>query len=394
MYFGRIRIFPFSMKYKFLPLYALFLFLVLESCSSGKKAFEQGNYYEAVLKSVNRLRQKPDHKKSKETLRRSYPLALQTLEKKAQHLQSANEPFKWKQVLRTYGQINHMYEEITHAPGALKVVPNPRNYYKSMDSIKKKAAEESYQAGIKLMRQNTREAAKEAYFHFSDVQEFVLGYKDVESQLAEAEFMAVLKVVVEQIPVPGRYSLSGGFFQDKVEEFLHSQYKGNRFVRFYSPMEAKMENLKIVDQYLQLQFDDFVVGQTHISENIETFSRDSVKVGEVKLPDGTKKPAYGTVKAKFKLHRKEVVSKGLMSIRIIDANNKAVLMHRKFPGEFVWFSEWASFNGDERALTKEQLALCELREVPPPPPQELFIEFTKPIYSQLTGSVREFYSKY
>lgn len=382
------------MKFKCLPLYALLFLLVLASCSSGKKAFEQGDYYEAVLKSVNRLRQKPDHKKSKDVLRKSYPLALQTLEKKAKNIQTANEPLKWKKVLQIYAQINHMYEEITHAPGALKVVPKPKNYYQAMDDIKNKAAEESYQAGRKLMRRNTREAAKEAYYLFADVQQFVPGYKDVEKQLDEAEFMATLKVVVEQIPVPGRYSLSGGFFQDKVEEFLHSQYKGTRFVRFYSPDEVRRENLQIIDQYLQLRFDDFVVGQTHFSENTETFSRDSVKVGEIKLEDGTKKDAYGTVKAKYKLTRKEVVSKGLLSMRVIDANNNAVLLHWKFPGEFVWFSEWASFNGDERALSKEQLALCELREVPPPPPQDLFIEFTRPIFGQLTGSVREFYSKY
>lgn len=382
------------MKWKFLPIYALLIILVISSCSSGKKAFEQGNYYEAVLKSVNRLRQNPDHRKSKETLRKSYPLALQTLEKKARNIQVANESFKWKQVLQLYGQVNHMYEEISHAPGALKVVPVPKNYYREMDNIKKKAAEESYLAGKRAMDRDTREGAKEAYYHFTDVEQFVPGYKDVEHQLQEAEFMATLKVVVKQIPVPGAYSLSGSFFQDRIEEFLHSQYKGSRFVRFYTPEEARREKLQIIDQYLQLQFDDFVVGQTRISENTETLSRDSVKVGEIKLKDGTTQAAYGTVKAKYRLSRQEVASKGLLSMQVVDAHNKAVLMHRRFPGEFVWFSEWASFNGDERALTKEQLALCSLRVVPPPPPQQMFVEFTKPIFSQLTGTVRDFYSKY
>lgn len=382
------------MNRKLLIIYTLVLIVALNGCSSGKKAFEQGNYYEAVLKSVNRLRQKPNHKKSRETLRKSYPLALRTIETKVQNLQSANQAFKWKEILQLYGQINHMYEEINHAPGALKVVPQPRNYYKEIETVKKKAAEESYQAGIKALKRDTRESAKEAFYHFSDVHQFIPGYKDVENQLEDAQFLATLKVIVKQIPVPGAYSLSGGFFQDKIEEFLHSNYKGSRFVRFYTPEEARRENLQIIDQYLQLQFDDFVVGQTRISENTETVSRDSVKTGEVTLRDGTKKATYGTVKAKYRLSRQEIVSKGLLSMRVTDAHNKATLMHRKFPGEYVWFSEWASFNGDERALTKEQLALCELRVIPPPPPQQMFVEFTRPIFSQLTGSVREFYSKY
>lgn len=75
-----------SMKYKLLLLTAaLVAMLVLDGCNSGKKAFERGNYYEAVLKSVSRLRKNPDHRKSKETLRKSYPLALQTLEKKVKN---------------------------------------------------------------------------------------------------------------------------------------------------------------------------------------------------------------------------------------------------------------------------------------------------------------------
>ena len=382
------------MKYKLLPVYLLLLLFVVQGCSSGKKAYERGDYYTAVLKSINRLRKNPDHKKSSEVLRKSYPLALQTLEKKVQHIQTVNDPQKWKKALNIYEQINLMYEEIIHAPGALAIIPSPKNYYKAIEEVRNKAAEESYQAGRSLLAQDTRESAKEAYFHFADVERLVPGYKDVEKQIAEAEFMATLKVVVEQIPVPGRYSLSASFFQEQVEEFLHSQYKGSRFVRFYTPSEARKEDLRIIDQFLLIQFDDFVVGQTYLSEKVESVSRDSVKVGEVDLPEGGKVPAYGTVKAKIKTYRKEVTSKGMLSMRIVDANNDAVLLNRKFPGEFIWFSEWSNFNGDERALTKEQLARCEFREASPPHPQDLFIELTRPIFGQLTGSVRDFYSRY
>jgi hypothetical protein len=60
----------------------------------------------------------------------------------------------------------------------------------------------------------------------------------------------------------------------------------------------------------------------------------------------------------------------------------------------VWFTEWGSFNGDERALSKDQLALCDKRPAPPPPPQDLFVEFTKPIYNQVTPFLKDFYRKY
>lgn len=364
------------------------------SCSSAKKAYERGDYYGAVLKSVNRLRKNPDHRKSREILRKSYPLAVEDLESYADHQVVSNAPEKWKNVANAYEKINHMYEEIKAAPGARMVIKNPKNYYAKLKDVKQKAAAESYAAGAREMERGTRESAKQAYYLFVRAHHFVPGYLDVENKIEEALYLATLKVVVQQIPVPGRYALSSGFFQDKVEAFLHSKYKGSHFVRFYSPREAERENLDIIDQYLKLSFDDFAVGETHIYEKEETISRDSVKVGEVKLESGETVPAFNTVKAKLKIHKKVIISKGLLSMRIVDANTGAVFSHKKFPGEFTWYTEWGAFNGDERALTEEQLALCNKEDVPPPSPQVLFIEFTKPIYSQLTIACRNFYKRY
>jgi len=69
-------------------------------------------------------------------------------------------------------------------------------------------------------------------------------------------------------------------------------------------------------------------------------------------------------------------------------------MQDKMPGEFIWISEWASFNGDDRALSQQQLNMTKQREVQPPTPQDLFVEFTKPIYDQVTSRLSSFYSRY
>src|SRR4051794_10940921 len=71
----------------------LCLSLTIIACSSGKKAYEHGDYYDAVLQSIKRLRQKPDHQKSAETLKNSYPLAVEYLEGQANNEIAANSPF-------------------------------------------------------------------------------------------------------------------------------------------------------------------------------------------------------------------------------------------------------------------------------------------------------------
>jgi hypothetical protein len=369
------------------------LALVIIGCSSGKKAYERGDYYGAVMKSVSRLRQNPDHSKSIEALQNAYPLALEYFETEAKNEIASNSDYKWKNAIQAYNNINSLYEAIRQCPGCKKAVPNPKNYYAEIGPLKEKAAEESYNAGITALMKGNRNDAKQAYYNFNDAQRFVPGYKDVVEYLDKAKYEATLRVVVEQIPVPSRYNLSGGFFQDKVEAFLHNNYTDETFIKFYTPEEARSVNLEQVHQIMRLQFDDFSVGNSVLKEKEETITRDSVKVGEAKI-EGKTVPVYNTVKAKLTTYRKEIISNGLLSMIVVDAKTNGILTTRKFNGEFIWVSQWARFNGDERALTDQQLKICQLREQQPPHPQDLFLEFTKPIYNQLIPAVKGFYQNY
>lgn len=364
---------------------------ILAACSSGKQAYERGDYYDAVMKSITRLRQNPDHKKSRETLKHSYPLAVQWLDNSAKNQIASNANFKYRSALQAYEQINAMGEAIRQSPGALSVVPDPKSYYNEIADLKQKAAEESYEAGINALLKGDRVNARAAYYNFSDVQQFVPGYKDVIEYLDKSLDEATLKVVLEQIPVPRSYDLSGGFFQEKVEEFLHNNYSPQQnFIRFYTPREAEALRIPDVDQILRIQFDDFTVGNTRILEKEETVEKDSVVIGETK----DKEKVYATVKAKLTTFRKEVTSNGVLSMTVVDAVTGGVLSSNKFPGQYVWWNTWGHFNGDERALTEEQLAMTKRKEIQPPPPQQLFLEFTKPIYDQLIPSLRRFYAGY
>ncbi|MEO1052066.1 MAG: hypothetical protein AAFX87_15645 [Bacteroidota bacterium] len=380
---------------KFTIIFLLSALTILGACTSGKKSFERGNYYEAVLKAVNRLRQNPGHKKSVETLREGYPLAVEWLETDAKNSMASDAPFKWRETVQAYEKINRMYEEILRSPGAKRVISNPKSYFTELAEAKESAAKESYDAGVAALLKDSREDAKRAYRHFQTANKYSPGYKDVNDFLREAKDKATLKVIIEQIPVPTRYTLSGGFFQDKVEEYLHNQSNRREFVRFYTPVEARNNNVERADQIIKIAFDDFVVGNTHTTQKeITVTSEDSVKVGQVVLADGKKVDAFNTVTAKLTTFHKEVISEGLLSMQVFDANSDAVLTHKKFNGKYVWFCEWGSFNGDERALSDAQKKIVNQKEVPPPQHQDLFIEFTRPIYSQLTEAVNRFYARY
>ena len=185
------------------------------------------------------------------------------------------------------------------------------------------------------------------------------------------------------------------FFHNKVLEYLQTSRRMNEYVRFYFPDEAQAVGIDRPDHEVMLEFDEFAIGQTRIESNTSVVqSEDSVKVGEVTLESGEKLDVFNTVQAEYTLHRKTLVSNGVMDLRVVDAWTGRVILQEKIPSEFVWVNEWANFNGDERALNEDQARLAGLREAPAPPPQDLFVAFTGPIYDQVTDRLRRLYAGY
>jgi len=378
------------MKYLQYTIYLL-LILVLSNCSSGKKTLEKGNYYQSTIQAIERLRKNPDHKKSREVLAESYPLSVKYYTDRVYNYRHSSDPFKSGKIIQQYEMLDALYEQIMRSPGALAVIPDPVKYYDEIRSLSETAAEERYAAGLRSMDLGSREDAKIAYTHFNMADVYSPDYKDVRIKMEEALDAATLKIIVDQIPVPTvNFQLSVEFFQDQVEEFLF-HYNQNEFVKFYSTKDTWLEN---PDQIMIVMFDQFSVGNTNNLQKTKEVKNDSVVVGKVTMEDGTKKDVIGEVKATFTEYTREIISKGLLSMRIVDANTERVIMHEKFPGEFVWVSKWANFNGDERALTPGEMKLTKRKPLDPPPPQEMFIEFTKPIYSQFTGTVTNYYNNY
>lgn len=365
------------------------------SCNTGKKMLQMGNYYEAVMKSVDKLRSSPNNDKARETLADAYPFAVSTLLDKIDSEKASMSDFQYTQMVYIYEDLNAMYESIQHAPAAKAVISNPKKYYSQLARMKPKAAEEQYLSGMDQLDMGSRENAKQAYFYFKEANKFVPNYKDVLSRIEESYNLAILKVLANLRPVQSRaYDLSAELFYDEVDKVLR-RIEQNEFIRFFSPQQAQNRKMSSPDQFLVINFEDFVVGETHTKERIEKLEKDSVKLSTITLDDGKKRDVFGKVKAELTVNRIEVVSNGLINLTITHGGfDKRILLNEDFGGQYVWFNEWGNFNGDERALTNQQLAICKARQIAPIPPQQMFVEFTKPIHDQLKSKLVQFYDGY
>lgn len=362
----------------------------LASCSSGKKALQKGDYFSAVSKAVERLKSSPDNKNAANVLKDGYNLVLEWTQEEMDLIMSSNSSYKWERAIGLMQQVNMLSSEIRSTPAARKIISNPKIYTTEMNAARERAAEERYNAGLTELGQNTREAARIAFNHFYTADQFVAGYKNTRELMQEAKEMATIDVVVEAIPVlTQKYKLSAEFFYNQVFEYLNNQFGPHSFVRFYSPFQAENGGLDTPDFIVNMEFFDFSIGNLTRTEKEEKVEK-RVKV-ETK---DTTKVEYKNYVAKLKTFSDKVESRGSLRVQIFETTSENLLMDDILPGAFTWMNEYALFVGDQEALDKKQLELTKRKAVPLPPEQDLFAEFTKPVYSQLTSMLNRFFQRY
>ena len=367
--------------------------LFITACSSGHKAYQKGDYYKACMEAIERLRSSPGNDKSQYVLTSSYPLAQKEAQREIANAKLANGTDQYDVLVYQYERMNQLANAIYHCPKANQLIPQPTEYIAELSSAKQMAAEQAYVMGIKAVEANTIDQARMGFQYFAKANEYVPGYKDVIHKIEEARYYATIRVVVQPPYTSNKYQYTADFFYNNLlAEMIRTAR--NRFVRFYSPEEASKENMRDPHQYIILNFEDFSVGNIRETSNTVELSRDSVIVGTVEV-QGKKYNTYNTVKAKLTTMRQEISSGGVLSLRIVDAQNNRELQLRNFSGQYVWATEWATFQGDDRALTSEQKRKCSQKQPQvPPSQQDFFIEFTKPIYDQAIPFLRNFYNRY
>jgi len=373
-------------------LFLCLLTIIATACSTGSTSYKHGDYYKACLESIDRLRSNPKSDKSQSVLVNSYPLALKTAQREIDNALIANQPDKYDVVVYQYEKMNQLADQIFNCPKALELIPKPTEYVSELSKARQMAADQAYESGSKALTVGTLDQARVAYQYFQNVNRYVPGYKDVLNKMSDARYYATLRVIVQKPYTNANFQYSADFFYNNLLLEIRKNAQ-NRFVRYYTPEEAHKENMKNPHQYIVLNFEDFSVGNIRESSNTTEHKRDSVIVGTVKV-EGKTYNSYNTVKARLTTFRREISSGGVLSLRIIDAQNNQDLLQQNLTGTYVWNTSWANFKGDDRALDNEQKKMCNREPQTPPTQQDLFIEFTKPIYSQAVSYIRSAHSRY
>ncbi len=364
--------------------------VVFCSCSSGLKAYQKGDYYRSCTEAVERLRSDPNNKKARVALSNSYPLLVKNTLREVENALGSKNLDRMEATIALYERMDLLAEAINHSPAALDLIPNPVEYHAEKRDMMEIVGQIAYLEGVKALDAGTMDSARAALDLLLRTDRYIPGYRDVAAKIAEARYKATLRVVVVKPLTNPRYQIDADFFYNKLmADITRRTFK--RLVRFYTPEEAAAEKMTDPQQLLVLNFEDFTVGNTREVNNTIELRRDSVVVGTT-MVNGRSQNVYGTVKAKYTTHRIELISAGVLSVRTVDPASGRVFQQRNIPGQSVWYSEFASYNGDERALSQQQKNLAGRRAfLPIPPPQELFASFADPLYAKASSYIVSIY---
>ena len=379
--------------------YIYFLFigiLLLNSCSTGLKSLQKGNYYDAILKAANRLSSDPDNRKASQVISEGYPMAVAYYQEEIDKTLTSNDPFKWKRTLDIMQTVNQMSDQIRRIPAARKLVPSPKTYTSEMADVQNRAAQEFYDAGMDALNRKTRETAKQAYFNFQNADGLVRGFKDTQQKMLLAKDLATVKVVVEQIPVNGKFEYSAQFFYDNVFQMLNERFQEKDFVHFFSPEQAEQARLKYPDMVLQMGFYDFFIDRPQHLEEEQELNKQIEEKYQVKISKDSTVTRTRMVpkKGKIKILTDQVASGGLLELKAVEFQSQKIVFTDKIPGQYMWQNKYGIFVGDKEVLDNNLINILNNKMIMPPPAQDMFVLFTKPIFNQLADNLTNYFRQY
>ena len=222
------------------------------------------------------------------------------------------------------------------------------------------------------------------------------GFKDTQEKMKLAKDIATVCVVVEQIPVNGKYEYSAQFFYDNVFQMLNERFQEKDFVHFFSPEQAEKAKLKFPDMVLRMGFYDFFIDRPQHLEEERDLSRNIEEKYQVKISKDSTVTRTRMVpkKGKIKILTDQVASGGLLELKAVEFQSQKIVFTDKIPGSFTWQNRYGIFVGDNEVLDKELISILNNKMVMPPASQDMFVLFTKPIFNQLSTKLVSYFRQY
>jgi hypothetical protein len=377
-------------------LYTLFLsFLFLAACKSPGKAFDKGDYTAAIERSVRKLQKDPRDAEAKRILQSAYTYAVQQHEEKIRNLSGLHSDNRWEQVYYQYVQLQKLHDKIYEAPAAVQAV-RPVNYTSYLATYRDKSAEAHVQKAARLLEENDdRTAYREAYYELRKALKFRPEDHGILKKLEEAKEAATVTVLLVPMDAVGntRYNTSYAF-RNFERELVRTVRNGinNEFLQFTTLAENRNSDRNGPDEVIEMRLGAFNIGRPYDESKTRTVEKEVV-VKEIVYSKDSVVKEYAKVQARITTTKRLLRSTSDMYLNILDGERR-VLWNDQVRAEHRWTTEFATFTGDERALSDNDKALVNKSQKTPPRDEEIEESLLDRLASEVTQRLRSYYSRY
>lgn len=345
---------------------------------------------EAVLELLTALRKKPNDQNLLAMLPSTYERAMESRADMKDYVLRDNPPgdrwVYWRKQLEASQSIT---DAVLAFPPSSMVIKTPVHFREQISEAKQLAAEEYYNVAMDLLRNNNRKDARLAIDFFNKATRELPNYRDINSQMRRAQEMATLYVVVN----PVDYYQVGWNYWGFQNDWLQWQIindlnqRALRYTRFMSEQEARgrrMEPERVVD----MRFARLMVNNPYTERN--TFEREKIITQPRQPGDTTNRPPSQVVaRATITITKRLITGTADLETKIFDVPTGRNILYDHFPGRYEWVFESATFTGDQRALTDNDLRLINNRFERYPTRQEVGQQLIKDCYDNLIRRIEQ-----
>ncbi|MBS1509311.1 MAG: hypothetical protein JST86_00605 [Bacteroidetes bacterium] len=364
--------------------------VLFTACKTSKDYLSRGDEDKTLFDIVKTLNKHSTDENATAALPVVYKQVRENHLRKIAAYESYREISRWDKILGEYNILQDMFIAITNSGSASRLV-TPVNYQNNIYDVRQQAADDYYTQATGLLQSNRRDDIKLSYKYFNKSDVLVPGYKDAKAQMEEAYRNAIINVVIN--PVVDNsffynagwgntgYSYSNEYFQQNLVRELGGIYATRYPAKFYTDLEARGENIQpewVVDLTLRnmdIPRPSMEITTRNVSRQIENNK------------DSTGKSIYQTVYATITVKRSYFVARAQMDVNIVDVNTRKTISFNSYSNSYNWEESHATFTGDRRALSNDDLVLINNTRYNEPRKEEVLSELYRQIYPQVKNRI-------
>jgi hypothetical protein len=322
---------------------------------------------------------------------------------------------KWSQLVDEYEALIRLGSEINRLRPVLlsavnyNLILTAGDYTAELAEAKPRAADYHYTKGMDYREDITKQSQKQAAINFKLALKYVPGYMNAQELYEETKAAATFTLLIR--PFDGPQSITG-FIRNQM--MMQQTTASKEFLRIITRDQLRtiLNEQGLVqagiteNNYMEigkLSGADHILSATIVTTyrpveiiNNEISQEREVTVRKESYVDsaGVKrtKNIKGKVKAKVKHFKKRTGATLNLSYQIMGINSGEMVFYGTVKKRENFLHEWATFKGDDRALSDYYKGLVKRQEVFAPSKGDLYMEMSRAVPHQFHNKIYQHYS--